>query len=86
MTPPIVYIIPPARSQLNAAFGSALIICVNARTQIQPMRIYNTEETHFGHVTQQSLKMIPRAAIPHTRARRTRNKPGVQIDWIQFGK
>ena len=49
MTPPIVYIIPPARSQLNAAFGSALIICVNARTQIQPMRIYNTEETHFGH-------------------------------------
>ena len=70
ITPPIVYIIPPAKSHANAAAGSALIIWVKDRTHAQPMMMYNADDTHLGHVTQQSLKIMPIMAMPHTRANR----------------
>ena len=41
MTPPIVYIIPPANNHANAAVGSAFIICVNDNTHAQPITIVN---------------------------------------------
>ena len=61
--------IPPARSHINAALGSAFIICVNDKTQAQPITIYNADDIHLGQVTQHSLNMMPITAIPHTRAR-----------------
>ena len=58
--------IPPARSHPKAAGDKALSIWVNASTQVQPIPIYSTEETHFGQNTQNALISISITAIPHT--------------------
>ena len=70
MIPPIVYIIPPAKSQPNAAPLSVSKSCVNAITQTHPIAIYNREENHFGQVIQQALIIMPPTAIPQTNTRR----------------
>ena len=65
--PPTVYTIPPPKSHANAAGVREFKICPNARTQVHPIPIYKTEETHFGHYTKNILIIIPTAAIPQTR-------------------
>ena len=41
---------------------------VKASTQTHPMAIYRSEENHLGQLIQQHFRIIPRKAIPQTRA------------------
>ena len=67
ITPPMVYIMPPARSHPKAARGSVLNIWENARQHAHPIAIYRRDENHFGHVIQRAFTAIPTIAMPHAR-------------------
>ena len=60
---------PPTNSQKKAALGRTFHKVPNTERHDQPSAIYKTEEIHLGHVTQNSLKIIPAKAINHTTER-----------------
>ena len=78
ITPPIVYMIPPARSHPNADTDIELKSGLNATRHNQPINIYIVELSHFGDVTQNAVRINPHKASPHINAR-----SGLPVD---FGK
>ncbi len=58
--------IPPTNSHINAAWDRFFIIEENAKTTSHPMPIYIAEESQWGQLIQQILKMVPTRVIIQT--------------------
>lgn len=70
MNAPIVYAIPPDNNHINPWIEMASSILGINTIHSQPIKVYMIDDTHFGHVTQNILKMIPNNAIAHIAASR----------------
>ncbi len=69
ITPPIVYITPPANSHANAVKDIEANSGLNANKQSQPIKIYIVEFSHFGELTQNAVSINPHTARLHISTR-----------------
>lgn len=70
ITPPIVYITPPAKSHAKAVEDIAVKSGLNANIQSHPIKIYIVELSHFGELIQNTVSITPHTVSPHISVRR----------------